>query len=69
MNITIRMKQTVYPDLFYGIKPGTVLKSGRVYRATIGEKGAVCGICENGERLGVKPGEFEVIDAEKEGRT
>lgn len=66
--IRIRMKINVRPDfpLFYGalgVKPGTVLKVGMEYEATTNKNGAISGICENGEALGVKPGEFEFVQA------
>jgi len=64
--IKIRMLQNVRPDFFLGLisaKPGTILRSGMEYEATTNKNGAICGICENGEALGVKPGEFEFVEA------
>lgn len=62
----IRMKKTVIPDwpLNYLMPPGTVLLDGQIYSATQNRCGAVSGICENGELLGVKPEEFEIVETE-----
>ena len=60
------MIKNVRPDFPFGVvsgKPGTILRSGMEYSAISNPHGAICGICENGEHLGVKPGEFEFIDA------
>lgn len=57
------MLVNVRPDLWCGAihgKPGTILRRDQVYAAWTNSHGAVCGICENGELLGVKPDEFEV---------
>lgn len=59
----IKMLCTVRPDLIFLAKPGTVLRVGKVYEAVVNPLGAVSGICENGEWLGVKPGEFEIVEA------
>ena len=61
--MTIRMLKTVRPDLAFLAKPGTILHGGSEYAATSNHHGAICGICENGEALGVKPGEFEFVEA------
>lgn len=61
--LTIRMRVNVRPDAWCSAisgKPGTILRCGEVYPAWTNSHGAVCGICANGERLGVKPDEFEV---------
>lgn len=58
----IKMLETVRPDfpfLLTGVPLDTALVCGEVYEATKNKCGAVCGVCENGQRLGVKPGEFE----------
>ena len=61
----IKMKKTVRPDFpFNALKPDAILVAGQTYEATQNKYGAVCGICENGEQLGVKPGEFEVVERE-----
>lgn len=68
MNIRIKMLKTVRPafhTIYCPIRPGTVLYAGRIYQATTAESGCFCGICDNGELLGVQPGEYEVVDAEK----
>lgn len=59
----IRMLTNVRPDLIFLAKPGTILRAGVVYEATYNKNGAVSGICENGETLGVKPSEFESLEA------
>lgn len=61
--IKIRMLTTVYPDFMFLAKPGTVLKAGETYDAIANQNGAVSGICENGAHLGVKPEEFEFVEA------
>lgn len=58
--LTIRMTMNVRPDLWCSGRPGTILRRDEVYPAWTNSHGAVCGICANGERLGVKPDEFEV---------
>lgn len=67
-SIKIRMMQTVRPDFPFGQVPGfgkpdTILKNGIEYPAITNPHGAISGICENGEHLGVKPGEFEFVEA------
>ncbi len=66
--IRIRMKQNVRPDLLFGKihgKPGTILRAGMEYPAISNKHGAISGICDNGEKLGVKPGEFNFVEAPK----
>jgi hypothetical protein len=46
-------------------KPGTILRGGMAYEAKANKNGAISGLCANGEYLGVKPGEFEFIEAPK----
>ena len=61
----IKMLETVRPEfpfLLTGVPVDTVLICGEVYEATRNKYGAVCGICENGQKLGVKPGEFEITE-------
>jgi len=63
--VKIKMLETVRPDfpfLLTGVPVDTVLICGEVYEATRNKYGAVCGICENGQKLGVKPGEFEITE-------
>lgn len=57
----IKMLKTVRPDMFLG-KPGTILRAGIVYEAKQNKNGAVTGLCDNGEWLGVKPDEFEEVE-------
>ena len=54
----IRMLITVRPDFPFA-PPGTILRVDEIYEATSNKNGAICGVCANGERLGVKPCEFE----------
>jgi hypothetical protein len=63
--IKIRMLKTVRSDLPYmiAVKPGTILCEGKEYAGTSNPHGAISGICDNGEALGVRPGEFEFIEA------
>lgn len=62
----IKMLCTVRPDFTFLAKPGIVLRAGKVYEAVTNPLGAVSGICENGELLGVKPGEFLRMEAKNE---
>lgn len=57
----ILMLENVRPDFLFLAKPGTILRAGKTYEATVNKNGAVTAICENGETLGVKPGEFETV--------
>lgn len=63
--IRIRMRQNVRPDLLFIMpcKPGTILRAGMEYSAISNPNGAISGLCDNGECLGVKPGEFEFVEA------
>ena len=64
----IKMLETVRPDfpfLLSGVSFDTILICGEEYEATQNKYGAVCGICENGQKLGVKPGEFEIVEEAK----
>jgi hypothetical protein len=55
---TIRMLRTVWPDMPRSrVGPA---ESGKEYPAWTNSQGAVCAIFPDGERLGVKPHEFEV---------
>ena len=61
----IKMAKTLYPDEVCGIslgKPGTMLELDQVYDCWVNIHGAVAGWCDNGEKLGVKPGEFDVVE-------
>lgn len=67
--IRIRMLVNILPDVIPGTfkllggKPGTVLQAGREYEAQSNKNGAISGLCENGEYMGVRPGEFEFVEA------
>ncbi len=59
----IKMAKTVYPDYPDPRQPaGTMLELDQVYDCWVNSYGAVSGICTNGEKLGVKPGEFDVVE-------
>lgn len=62
----IRMLENVRPDLLFLAKPGTILRCGKVYEATANKYGTVSGVCDNGEVLGVKPDEFEIVGEVRE---
>ena len=57
------MLKNVRPDLIFLAKPGTILCQDLEYDAIANQNGAISGLCDNGEYLGVKPGEFEFISA------
>ena len=60
--IRIKMLKTVILDLpFFESK--IILHRGKEYDATSNDYGAISGICDNGQVLGVKPGEFEFVYA------
>lgn len=61
--IRIKMRKTVRPDLMFLTEPGTVLFKGEEYPAVSNKHGAISGVCENGKQLGVRPDEFEFIEA------
>lgn len=62
--IRIKMIKTVRPDIpFLATDPKTILVIGEVYNAVANKNGAIAGICDNLKRLGVKPGEFEFVEA------
>ncbi|WP_088187566.1 hypothetical protein [Desulfosporosinus sp. FKA] len=61
--IKIRMLQNVRPDFIFLAKPGTILRQGLEYDAMTNPNGAISGLCDNGEYMGVKPGEFEFVTA------
>ena len=61
----IRMLETVRPEFVFlldGVPRDTILVYGDVYESVRNKHGAVCGICGNGQKLGVKPGEFEIVE-------
>jgi len=45
------------------VKDGTILCREKEYEAISNSHGAISGICENGEPLGVKPQEFVFVEA------
>lgn len=62
----IRMNFVVKPDwmalLGDSKYTGCILYGDQLYHTTVNSHGAVCGICDNGQALGVKPDEFEVVE-------
>ena len=71
--IRIKMLETVCPYQDFGVlgrlmaaRDGAedrALLAGEVYDATANKNGAVSGITEEGIAIGVKPGEFEFVEA------
>lgn len=61
----IRMLHNVRAGFPALSKPGTILRAGMEYEAKTNKNGAISGLCDNGEYLGVMPGEFEFIEAPK----
>lgn len=58
----VRMLETVTSDLPGLISNRIAAEQGRVYRCTVNPLGAVSVQLEDGKPLGVKPGEFEVVE-------
>lgn len=59
----VRMLITVRADFpFSVIHPGTIALSGYPYEVYVNPLGAVSAILPNGEKLGLKPDEFEVVE-------
>lgn len=58
----VRMLKTVRPDFAFLLKDPRLANVGAVYECTVNSHGAVAVILPNGEELGVKPDEFEVVD-------
>lgn len=58
----IKMLRNVRADYFLA-KHGTILRYDNEYEAKSNKYGAISGLCDNGEWLGVKPGEFEFVEA------
>lgn len=65
--LRIRMLKTVHSSHLFlaltGTPMDTFLLEGHEYDATANNNAAIAGICDNGQILGVKPGEFEFIKA------
>lgn len=71
--IRIKMLETVCPYQDFGVLGRLIaardgakdraLLAGEVYDATANKNGAVSGITEEGIAIGVKPGEFEFVEA------
>ena len=61
-NIRVRMLQTVR-GLGFISPPGTIARDGVIYDAYSNPYGAISAILPNGEKLGLKPGEFEFTEA------
>ncbi len=58
----VKMLKTVYPDIPFLCKEDTVCERQKEYYAWVNSYGAVAAILENGEKLGLKPSEFEIIE-------
>ena len=63
--IIVKMLKTVKPDLSFVFTedPFVVAEAGKEYNAKSNQFGAVCVVCVGGSLLGVKPGEFEFVEA------
>jgi hypothetical protein len=64
--IRIRMMQTARPDLPFMLRPeekDMILYEGKEYDAVTNRNGAISGICDSGKHLGVRPREFEFLEA------
>lgn len=59
----IKMLENVILELPFLSKPGTFLCAEVEYEARANKNGAISALCDNGEWLGVKPGEFEFVKA------
>jgi hypothetical protein len=62
--LKVKMNYTVVPDLPFLMPTadGTICIGGNEYYVWVNSYGAVSAILPNGERLGLKPDEFEVIE-------
>lgn len=57
----VLMATTVVSDMPFLAKEGTIAHKDRLYECWVNRYGAVSAICENGKKLGLKPGEFDVV--------
>lgn len=62
--LKIKMDCTVKSDLplFVQTKPGMIAYEGQEYYVWCNSHGAISAILPNGEKLGIKPGECEIIE-------
>ena len=60
----VRMAKTVYSDVPVFMTGGERLAAldGKEYNVWVNSQGAVTAILEDGQRLGLKPYEFEIIE-------
>jgi len=65
--LLIQMTKNVMPDwpifLTDPSKANMIARAGQIYNASTNKNGAISVDFDNGDKLGVKPGEFEFIDA------
>jgi hypothetical protein len=60
--IRIRVLQTVRGNFI--LEPNhAVVEQGKEYPAKANKQGAISALCDNAEWLGMKPGEFEFLEA------
>lgn len=59
----IKMLESVIPELPFLAKSDMFLFAGNEYEAKANKNGAISALCESGEYIGVKPGEFEFVEA------
>jgi hypothetical protein len=69
--LRVRPRHVVRSDLMPGQTVESQIAVGplRSYAATIGDAGAVSAVTASGERLGLKPGEFDLVCPYADGRT
>jgi len=58
----VKLAKDVTPDMPFLAKEGTFGLDGEEFDCLVNSHGAVAIICDNGEKLGVKPYEFEVVE-------
>ena len=58
----IKATMTIRPDMPFLAKAGTIVHQGQEYYVWVNKHGAISAILGNGEQLGLKPDECEVIE-------
>lgn len=61
--IRVKMLTTVVPDIGFCTDLNRIASASHEYDAVSNAYGAIAVICKNGKLLGVRPGEFEFIEA------
>lgn len=60
--LKVKMNKTVGPDMPFLFPSKEKCIEGNEYYCTVNSYGALCAILPDGEKLGLKPGEFDVIE-------